>query len=115
MSALRRSFMYGLLRVYKLTLSPVFMLFGIRCRHQPTCSQYCAECVSRHGFWKGGWMSLARFQRCRPGGSRGYDPAPLETPQIPFWAPWRYGDWALTERPFPDHGPDEKLKEDEDD
>ena len=30
MSAFRRSFMYGLLRVYKLTLSPVFMLFGIR-------------------------------------------------------------------------------------
>jgi hypothetical protein len=53
-------------------------------------------------------MSLARFQRCRPGGSRGYDPVPMETEHPPIWAPWRYGDWALTERPFPDHGPDKK-------
>ncbi|MEM9055069.1 MAG: membrane protein insertion efficiency factor YidD [Pseudomonadota bacterium] len=110
MSGIRRSIAYGLLKVYKLTLSPIFMVFGTRCRHEPTCSQYCAECVSRHGFWKGGWMTLARLSRCRPGGSSGYDPAPLETKSAPFWAPWRYGDWALTERPFPDEGPTDEMK-----
>ena len=40
-----------------------------------------------------GWMALARFIRCRPGGSHGYDPAPETRPDVPFWQPWRYGDW----------------------
>lgn len=108
MSGLRRSIAYGLLKVYKLTLSPVFMVFGVRCRHTPTCSEFGAECVACHGVWKGGWMTLARFVRCRPGGSSGYDPVPEETKPAPFWAPWRYGDWALTERPFPVEGPETK-------
>ena len=98
MSGLRRRFAYGLLKAYKLTLSPLFMVFGTRCRHAPTCSEYGAECVARHGLWQGSWMTLARFCRCRPGGSSGYDPAPLETKSAPFWAPWRYGDWKLTLR-----------------
>lgn len=100
-----------LLRVYKLTLSPVFQLFGASCRHEPTCSQYAAGCVSRFGLWPGGWLSLARLARCRPGGSSGYDPVPAQLSPVPFWAPWRYGDWALTERPFPDQtdNSDKKL------
>lgn len=98
MSNLRRSVMYGLLRVYKLTLSPVFMLFGAQCRHEPTCSQYCAESISRFGFWRGGWMTLARLQRCRPGGSRGFDPVPQDLTPAPFWAPWRHGVWNTKPR-----------------
>lgn len=110
MPGIRRTFAHGLLRAYKLTLSPLFMVFGVRCRHVPTCSEYGAECVSRFGVWPGGWMTLARVSRCRPGGSSGYDPAPLETNSVPFWAPWRFGDWALTERPFPDEGPQDEMK-----
>jgi len=56
MSGLRRRVSYGLLKAYKITLSPLFMVFGARCRHEPSCSQYCAECVSQHGVWKGSWM-----------------------------------------------------------
>ena len=100
MSGIRRSVAYGLLKVYKLTLSPLFMAFGTRCRYAPTCS----------GIWAGGWMTLARLSRCRPKGGSGYDPAPVETKSAPFWAPWRYGDWALTERPFPDEAPLDEMK-----
>lgn len=110
MSGIRRSVAYGLLKVYKLTLSPLFMAFGTRCRYAPTCSEYGAECVALHGIWSGGWMTLARLSRCRPKGGSGYDPAPLETKSAPFWAPWRYGDWALTERPFPDEAPLDEMK-----
>ena len=109
MAGIRRRFAYGLLKAYKLTLSPLFMVFGARCRHAPSCSEYGAECVARHGFWAGTWMALARFQRCRPGGSSGYDPVPTETKNAPFWAPWRYGDWKLTERPVPEQAPDTQM------
>lgn len=110
MPGIRHALAQGLLKAYKLTLSPLFMVLGVRCRHAPTCSEYGAECVSRFGVWPGGWMTLARLSRCRPGGSSGYDPAPLEKNSVPFWAPWRFGDWALTERPFPDEGPPDEMK-----
>jgi len=88
-----RPISHGLLRVYKATLSPVLALFGARCRHGPSCSEYMAEAVSRHGLWAGGWMGIARLQRCRPGGSMGYDPVPERPETAVWWRPWTYGDW----------------------
>ena len=104
MDSARRFIAMALLKAYKFTLSPVFEVFGAKCRHYPSCSIYGAESVSRFGVWPGGWMTLARLSRCRPGGSSGYDPVPDKIPDAPFWAPWKFGDWALTERPFPDQG-----------
>ncbi len=101
MSELRGKAARGALRAYKSTLSPVFYAFGVRCRHAPTCSEFGADAVSRHGVWAGGWMTLARLLRCRPGGSSGWDPVPEVKPDAPFWAPWRYGDWRTHERPAP--------------
>jgi len=87
--------MGALLKGYKLTLSPVFRTCGAECRHEPSCSEYAAEAVSRHGLWAGSWMALARLSRCRPGGSHGWDPAPTLTSSGARWfAPWRYGDWT---------------------
>lgn len=63
----------GALRGYKLLISP---LIGPRCRHLPTCSEYAEEALCRHGFAKGGWLSLKRMGRCHPWGSSGYDPVP---------------------------------------
>lgn len=91
---LRRRTAFVLLALYKHGPSQLFQLAGARCQHTPTCSEFGAECVARHGWWPGGWMALARFVRCRPGGSHGYDPAPDRVPSVPFWQPWRYGDWA---------------------
>ena len=88
--------MGALLKGYKATLSPVFMACGAHCRHMPSCSEYAAECCSRHGLWAGAWMGLARLSRCRPGGSHGVDPAPTLTSTGARWfAPWRYGVWSV--------------------
>ena len=94
---LRRRTVYGLLWIYKHGPSQVFQLAGARCQHTPTCSEYGAECVARHGWWPGGWMTLARLLRCHPiavlGGSSGIDNVPNCAKHAPFWAPWRYGVW----------------------
>jgi len=37
----------------------------VRCRFQPTCSNYSIEAVSRHGFTRGIGMTVARLWRCR--------------------------------------------------
>lgn len=84
----------GLIRLYRYTLSS---LVGRTCRHLPTCSEYAEEAIARHGLWRGGWMSLARFWRCRPFGSRGFDPVPDSLPpQSRWYTPWRYGRWGST-------------------
>ena len=81
----------GLIVVYRYTLSA---FVGRSCRHLPTCSEYTQEAISRFGFWPGGWMGLARFVRCRPGGTHGYDPVPAGPPAMGHWyLPWRYGRW----------------------
>ena len=98
MSGLRRNAAYAALKVYKTTISPVLHVCGVRCRHSPTCSEYAAGAVARHGVWPGAWMGLARLSRCRPGGSSGYDPVPENYVSAPIWAPWRYGDWRSGER-----------------
>jgi putative membrane protein insertion efficiency factor len=47
------------------------------CRFTPTCSAYGLEAFIRHGFWKGGWLTLRRILRCHPF-YKGpfYDPVP---------------------------------------
>jgi putative membrane protein insertion efficiency factor len=62
----------GLIRTYQLLrtghVSP--------CRFTPTCSQYAAEAVDRHGLRRGLRLTLGRLGRCRPGGPFGSDPVP---------------------------------------
>jgi threonyl-tRNA synthetase len=101
----RRVSAQAALKVYKYTLSPVFTALGAQCRHVPTCSEYGAEAVSRFGFWAGGWMTLARLSRCRPGGTSGWDPVPDAPAQVTslarIWMPWTLGDWRGGERALP--------------
>lgn len=85
------------LALYKRTLSPVFAHFGARCRHLPTCADYAADAVARHGAWRGAWLATARLCRCHPFGSHGYDPAP-QTLGDHRWRPWLYGDWSWRAR-----------------
>ena len=80
-----------LLAVYKAMVSP---FLPPACRFEPTCSEYTRDAIWQFGFWPGGWMGLARFWRCRPGGTHGYDPVPEKAPERARWyAPWRYGRW----------------------
>ena len=46
------------------------------CRHVPSCSAYAMEAIERHGAARGTWLAVKRVARCRPFGSRGFDPVP---------------------------------------
>lgn len=60
-------------RFYEAALRPL-NLWG--CKFYPSCSEYALEAVERHGLGRGGWLTLARLCRCRPGVFGGYDPVP---------------------------------------
>lgn len=62
-----------LIRFYQYFISP---LTGASCRFTPTCSQYGAEAISKHGPFKGGWLTIRRIARCNPWGGHGHDPVP---------------------------------------
>lgn len=85
----------AMLRLYQITLSPMFTAIGIRCRHEPTCSSYSIEAIKRHGVWPGLWMTFARLCRCQPFGSHGVDNVPEHITKPSFWAPWQYGVWHV--------------------
>lgn len=63
----------GAIRLYQILLSP---LIGQACRHQPTCSRYAHEAITKHGVVTGIRMAAVRLSRCRPLGTSGYDPVP---------------------------------------
>jgi putative membrane protein insertion efficiency factor len=89
-----RALACGLIRTYQLTLSG---LVGRHCRHLPTCSDYTAEAIRRHGVWAGSWIGTARICRCGPFGTSGLDFVCEAVPQRARWyAPWRYGRWRGT-------------------
>jgi uncharacterized protein len=63
----------GLIRLYQLFVSP---LLGPNCRFAPSCSEYAAEAIARHGPWRGTALAVRRLLRCHPWGGSGYDPVP---------------------------------------
>ena len=73
MSYLFKSVMLGLIRFYRLAISPHF---PPSCRYEPTCSAYALESVSKYGAMRGGIMAIKRILRCHPFHSGGYDPVP---------------------------------------
>ncbi len=81
----------ALIFIYRITFSA---FAGRWCRHAPTCSQFADEAIQRHGLWAGGWMTLGRVCRCRPGGTHGFDPPPSVLPtDVSPTTPWRYAKW----------------------
>ncbi|HUJ98948.1 MAG TPA: membrane protein insertion efficiency factor YidD [Stellaceae bacterium] len=63
----------GLIRAYQLVLSPLLLP---SCRYLPSCSDYAAEAIARHGAARGCGLALGRLLRCHPWGGSGYDPVP---------------------------------------
>ena len=63
----------ALVRFYRAAISPYRPPC---CRFTPTCSQYFAEALRRHGLLKGSYLGIRRLLRCHPWGGSGYDPVP---------------------------------------
>lgn len=61
------------IRIYQWTVAP---LLPRSCRFAPSCSEYAAEALARHGILGGSWLALRRILRCHPWGGSGYDPVP---------------------------------------
>jgi len=64
------------LRFYKGAISPHL---PVACRFVPTCSEYAAEAVAKHGLLYGSALGLWRLLRCNPFARGGYDPVPGKT------------------------------------
>jgi putative membrane protein insertion efficiency factor len=58
-----RWLLLALLRGYKRFLSP---LLPRACRFTPTCSEYAAIAIAKHGALHGGTLALSRLLRCQP-------------------------------------------------
>ena len=61
------------LRAYKLCLSG---FFTGSCRFLPSCADYAAEAIARHGIVRGSWLAARRLARCQPLCAAGHDPVP---------------------------------------
>lgn len=59
------------LRFYKLAVSP---LLPAACRYTPTCSEYAATTIERHGVLRGSALAAKRLLSCHPFARGGYDP-----------------------------------------
>jgi uncharacterized protein len=74
-----RRLLMGLVRAYRLLLSPSI---GSACRFEPTCSVYSLQALERHGAGWGSYLTLARLVRCHPWCAGGHDPVPEEAPRL---------------------------------
>ena len=63
----------ALIRIYKYAISPIL---GRRCRFFPSCSEYAAEALEKHGALNGARLGLKRISRCHPWNPGGFDPVP---------------------------------------
>jgi len=66
-----RAAVLGLIETYRRWVSP---LAPPACRYLPSCSEYGAAAIDRHGLLKGALLTVARVLRCHPYARGGYDP-----------------------------------------
>ena len=72
-----RQTLQAMLSAYKRWISPSL---PHACRFVPTCSEYAAEAIERHGAMAGVMLACGRLLRCHPFAHAGYDPVPQK-----FW------------------------------
>jgi putative membrane protein insertion efficiency factor len=68
-----RAALAGLIRGYKRLVSP---LLPPACRFVPSCSEYAAEAIEKHGPLRGVFLATRRIVRCAPWHPGGFDPVP---------------------------------------
>lgn len=65
------------LAFYQRWLSPAVHALGPGgCKYVPTCSEYAAAAIARHGAMRGAWLALNRLLRCHPFARGGLDEVP---------------------------------------
>ena len=74
-----RNFLLGLVRAYRLLLSP---WLGSACRFEPTCSAYALRALEQHGAVAGTVLTASRLARCNPFCAGGHDPVPAQAPRL---------------------------------
>jgi len=62
-----------LIKIYKLLVSPVLPR---GCRFLPSCSDFAAEALLKHGVLQGVFLTVKRLLKCNPWGAHGFDPVP---------------------------------------
>ena len=60
-----------LIEAYRRFVSP---LLPRACRFHPTCSEFMAQAVRRHGAARGVWLGIRRLAKCHPFHQGGFDP-----------------------------------------
>jgi hypothetical protein len=68
-----RRALVGLIRGYKRLVSP---LLPPACRFVPSCSEYAAQAIEKHGPLRGVFLAMRRIVRCAPWHPGGIDPVP---------------------------------------
>ncbi|HVS46832.1 MAG TPA: membrane protein insertion efficiency factor YidD [Verrucomicrobiae bacterium] len=68
-----RSFLVFVLGLYKRLISP---LLPPACRFYPSCSQYAAQAIEKHGIVRGTMLAAGRLMRCHPLHHGGVDLVP---------------------------------------
>ena len=63
----------GVLHGYKRFVSPIL---PPACRFVPSCSEYAAEAIEKHGLFHGVRLAVRRIVRCAPWHPGGLDPVP---------------------------------------
>jgi len=63
----------GLIAAYKRVLSPIL---PPACRFVPSCSEYAASAIEKHGPLRGVFLAVRRIVRCAPWHPGGFDPVP---------------------------------------
>lgn len=63
----------ALIALYRYAFSP---MLGRRCRFFPSCSEYAADALQKHGLGRGCRLAIQRLLRCHPWNAGGFDPVP---------------------------------------
>ena len=68
-----RTVVVAALHVYKKAVSP---FLPPACRFYPSCSEYAAQAIDRHGVLRGSALAAGRIARCHPWHPGGVDQVP---------------------------------------
>lgn len=63
----------AVIRLYQRFISP---WLPKACRFEPSCSEYTAQAILKHGILKGTYLGIRRILRCHPFNPGGLDPVP---------------------------------------